>query len=58
MTKCDFCKCYDPRTRSCSSYTGSSACEQAAKTYFNFMRGNRTHTKNVNVNKTTRYKKR
>ena len=62
MTKCDFCSCYKPSIGYCSSYTGSSACEQAARAYLSFMKGKRTHTKNVNVHKTTKkyggYKKR
>ena len=62
MTKCDFCSCYNPRTRTCSSYTGSYSCDQAARAYLSFMKGKRTQTKNVNVHKTTKkyggYKKR
>lgn len=60
MIKCDFCKEYDPRTRYCGSYTGSSACDEAARKFLQFMKGNRTHTKNINVHKTTKkvnYKK-
>lgn len=62
MTKCDFCSHYDASNRTCRGYTGFSYCEEAAKRFLSFMKGNRTHTKNVNVHKTTKkynnYKKR
>lgn len=62
MIKCDFCREYDPRTRKCGLFAGSGACEEAARRFLQFMKGNRTHTKNINVHKTTKkynnYKKR
>ena len=54
MIKCDFCKEYDASKKRCRGATGTSYCEEAAKRFLRFMQGNRTHTKNINVHKTTK----
>lgn len=54
MKKCDFCSRYDAVDRVCRGCTGASYCEEAAKRFLQFMKGNRTHTKNVNIHKTTK----
>lgn len=60
LKKCDFCSEYNPNSRRCTaSFVGCSACQTAARAFANYAntlaRGRNTHTKNVNVNKSTSY---